>query len=43
MEKLVGKFKDKGWLQKILIEIIGDFLMISIGLIGAYYIRIFMM
>lgn len=43
MKNIVAKFKEKDWIQEKLIEIVGDCLMIGMGLIGAYYIRVFMM
>lgn len=43
MANVVAKFKDREWIQEQLVEIIGDCLMIGLGLIGAYYIRVFIM
>ena len=43
MGNIVEKFKNKNWIQDKLVEIVGDCLMIGIGFIGAYSIRVFMM
>jgi UDP-3-O-acyl-N-acetylglucosamine deacetylase len=43
MKRWMDKFSDKEWIQEKLVEVIGDLLMIGIGLIGAYYIRVFIM
>ena len=43
MKNNVAKFKEKDWVQEKLVEIVGDCLMTGMGLIGAYYIRVFMM
>ncbi|WP_257985751.1 hypothetical protein [Bacillus sp. M6-12] len=41
MKTLMAKFKNKEFVQNLLVEIIGDVLMISLGLIAGYYVKVF--
>lgn len=41
MKALMAKFKSKEFVQNLLVEIIGDFLMIALGLIAGYYVKVF--
>jgi hypothetical protein len=41
MKNLMAKFQNKEFVQNLLIEVIGDGLMISLGLVAGYYVKIF--
>lgn len=40
MKAIMNKFKQKEFVQNIVIEVVGDILMLVIGLIFAYYFKI---
>lgn len=41
MNGVIAKFKDKEFVQNLLVEIIGDVLMLCLGLIAGYYVKVF--
>lgn len=40
MKSVLAKFKQKEFVQNLLIEVIGDFLMLALGLVAGYYIKV---
>lgn len=38
--RILSKFKEKEFMQKVVIELVGDVLMLIIGLVFAYYIKV---
>lgn len=41
MKSLKAKFQNKEFVQNLLVEIIGDGLMITLGLVAGYYVKVF--
>lgn len=41
MKSLKAKFQNKEFVQNLLVEIIGDGLMIALGLVAGYYVKVF--
>lgn len=41
MNVLMAKLKNKEFMQNLLVEIIGDGLMLILGLIAGYYVKVF--
>lgn len=41
MKKFLAKFNDKAYIQNMLIELIGDLFMLSLGLLVGYYIKVY--
>lgn len=41
--RILSKMKDYNVMQKIVVEIVGDLLILAMGLIGGYYVRVFLM
>jgi hypothetical protein len=40
MKRWLLKFKDKKFVQRLLVHILGDIILLAMGLIVAYYLRI---
>jgi hypothetical protein len=41
MRSLLQKFKNKEFVQNILVELIGDIIMIVLGIVAGYYVKAF--
>lgn len=38
---IAKKFKDKRFVQNILVEILGDVILVILGIIAGYYLKVF--
>lgn len=38
--RILQKFQDKKFVQDLLVELIGDVIMIAVGLLAGYYIKV---
>lgn len=43
MKYLLNKFTEKEFVQNILVELVGDILMITMGIAGGYFIKVALM